>query len=134
MVSESSPRITSSRDERMDLTIVTVEGAVSAHQVRQQIVGFLTGEPTQLVIWDIRRGSISGISADDIRMLVSAGAPHADRRRGGRTAIVCFHDVDFGVSRMFEIVAELQHIPFEIKVFRQMDAATRWLKEDPTQV
>jgi hypothetical protein len=134
MVLDSSPRITSSRDERMDLTIVTVEGPVSARQVREQIVGFLTGEPTQLVIWDLRRGSISDISADDIRMLVSAGAPHADRRRGGRTAIVCIHDVDFGLSRMFQIVAELQHIPFEIGVFRQMDAAMRWLKEHPSHV
>jgi hypothetical protein len=129
MVSKASPRITSSRDHRADLTIVTVEGAVGADQVRERIVGFLTGEPTLLVLWDIRHGSLAEISTDDIRMLVSAGEPHAHRRRGGFTAIVCGRDVDFGLSRMFGTVAELQHIPFEIQVFRDVDAAMRWLLE-----
>ena len=133
-MSEPAARITASLDRASDLTIVTVEGSVSADQVRNQIVGFLKGEPTRLVLWDIRRGSLADISPDAMRTLVSAGAPYAHRRRGGRTAIVCVHDVDFGLSRLFKAIAELQHIPFEINVFREMRLALAWLGVDATHV
>jgi hypothetical protein len=127
MAPNSSARITSSRD-RPDLTTVTVEGTVTADQVRGQIVQFLSGDPTQLVVWDIRRGSLSGMTAENMRMIISAGAPFAHRRRNGRTAIVSTQDVDFGLSRMFQAIAELQHIPFEVEVFRDMELAMAWLR------
>jgi len=123
----SRPQISSSRDMARALTVVKVQGSVSAQQVRDQIVGFLTGEPTRYVIWDVRDGSLSQLSAEDMRMLVTAGAPHAHRRTGGRTAIICATDVDFGMGRMFQTIASLQHVPFEIRVFRDTDEAMSWL-------
>jgi hypothetical protein len=42
--------ITSSLEADSDLTIVTVVGEVNAEQVANQIISFLTGEPTQLVL------------------------------------------------------------------------------------
>lgn len=131
MAPESTARITASHDRERDLTTVTVEGAVNADQVRNQIVGFLSGEPTRFVIWDYRQGSLSRLSAEDLRSIISAGAPFAYKRRGGRTAIVCAHELDYGLSRMYQIIAELHHIPFEIDVFRDMQSALKWLGIDP---
>ena len=125
----TTPQITSSRP-RPDLTVVAVEGAVTADQVRDQIIGFLTDSPTRFVIWDIRNGTLARLTTSDIRTLVEKGAPHAHRRSGGRTAIVSPNDLDYGLSRMFETVAELQHVPFEIHVFRNMDEAESWLHSD----
>jgi hypothetical protein len=48
-------------------------------------------------------------------MIIQRGAQFADRRKGGRTAIACSREVDYGLSRMFQTFASLQHIPFEIR-------------------
>ena len=112
-----------------DLTGFTVVGDVDAEQVLSQIISFLTGEPTQLVLWDITIGSLADISSDDLRRIVERAAPFADRRKGGLTAIVCSTDLDYGLSRMFQTFAELLQIPFAIEVFRNLQEAREWLNE-----
>ena len=49
-------------------------------------------------------------------------------RSGSRRAIVVDKDVVFGLSRMYEALAH--DVGTEIKVFRDMDAAHRWLGLD----
>jgi len=122
--------ITSTLEAESDLTVVTVVGKVDAEQIASQIISFLAGEPTQLVLWDIREGSLVSLSSNDLQMIVKRGAQFADRRRGGRTAIVCSKDLDYGLSRMFQAFASLQHIPFEIDVFRNLEEAREWLNEN----
>ena len=122
--------ITSTLEAESDLTVITVVGKVDAEQIASQIISFLTGEPTQLVLWDIREGSLVSLSSNDLQMIVKRGAQFADRRKGGRTAIVCSKDLDYGLSRMFQAFASLQHIPFEIDVFRNLEEAREWLNEN----
>lgn len=119
--------ITGSLEAANDLTLVTVRGEVDAEQVLSQIITFLTGEPTRLVLWDFRAGSLARISPGELKMIAEKGAPYADRRRGGRTAVVCSKEADYGLSRMFQTFARLAHIPFEINVFRDVTEAREWL-------
>jgi hypothetical protein len=119
--------ITSILEAESELTVVAVVGDVDAEQVLSQIISFLTGEPTQLVLWDFREGSMASLSSIDLQMIVKRGAEFADRRKGGRTAIVCSKDLDYGLGRMFQTFASLQHIPFEIQVFRSQEEAREWL-------
>src|SRR3954463_2339274 len=121
--------ITNLLEAEHNLTVVTVVGEVDAEQVLSQIISFLTGEPTQLVLWDIREGSLARLSSGDLRMIIKRGAQFADRRKGGQTAIVCSTDIDYGLGRMFETLASLQHIPFEISVFRDLSEANQWLHQ-----
>ena len=119
--------ITSSIEAENDLTVVTVAGEVDAEQVLGQVISFLSGEPTQLVLWDFREGSLAGLSSADLQLLIERGAPFADSRKGGRTAIVCSKEVDYGLSRMFQIFASLRYVPFEVQVFRSTQEARKWL-------
>ncbi len=120
--------ITSSLEAENDLTtVVTVAGKVDVEQVLGQIVSFLRGEPTQLVLWDSREGSLAGLLGADLQLIVERGTPLADSRKGGRTAIVCSKEVDYGVSRMFQTLASLQNIPIEAQVFRSIQEARKWL-------
>jgi hypothetical protein len=122
-------QITSSLEADSDLTIVTVVGEVNAEQVANQIISFLTREPTKLVLWDFTEGSLASLSSKDLQMIIQRGAQFADRRKGGRTAIACSREVDYGLSRMFQTFASLQHIPFEINVFRNLEEAVEWLNQ-----
>ena len=121
--------VTRSFESENDLTIFTISGAVDAEQLANQIISFLKGEPTQLVLWDITVGSLAAIPAKDLRTIVDLAAPFAHKRKGGRTAILCTTDLNFGLSRMFQSFAELMQIPFEIRVFRDLDEAKGWLYE-----
>jgi hypothetical protein len=122
--------ISEQRDAEKDLTTITVTGDVEFSQVNEHIQNFLKGTPTRLVLWDLRKGSLMMLSQADLKRLVSESAPHAQRRCGGRTAILVDSIVDFGLARMFEIIAEVYHIPFAIAVFRHRDKAMEWLLAD----
>jgi hypothetical protein len=116
-------------DAEHDVTVFTVVGAVEAAEVSDHIMAFLTGAPTQRVLWDFRTGSVTSLSIVDVLWIIQRAKPLADRRRGGRTAIVCAQTLDYAVSRMFQSFAEAMQIPFEIAVFRAHDEARRWLNE-----
>jgi hypothetical protein len=119
--------ITKSFEEEKDLTVFSVVREVNAEQLLAEILGFLTGEPTQLVLWDITAGSLVRITARDLRMIAQKATKHADRRKGGRTAIACSTEVDFGMSRMFQAFAELLQAPVEFNVSKDIRDAKQWL-------
>jgi len=119
--------ITRSFEADCDLTVFRVQGEVVAGQILDEIIAFLTGEPSQSVLWDITAGSLARISGEDMRMIARRGIDYAYRRKGGRTSIVCSTDVDYGLSRMFQTFVELMQSPFEITVSRDILAAREWL-------
>lgn len=129
MTATDHPPISRSADHGGDTTVFTVTGEVDASQVLGAIVAFLRTAPTPYVIWDFRNGSLRRMASSDLRMIINRAGPLTGVRAGGRTAIICATDVDFGLSRMFQTFALLNDIPFEIHVFREMDAAEAWLYE-----
>ena len=120
-------RIDQAIDREHDLTTVTVTGSVDVEQVNRQILGLLGGQPTQRVLWDIRDGTLAKLTPEDMRRIISEGAALAEKRRGGRTAILCAKPVDYGLARMFETFASLYHLPFEVHVFGDSGQARDWL-------
>jgi hypothetical protein len=126
-VASSSP-ITKSFEAQNNLTVFTVVDAVNSEQVIAQVVPFLSGEPTQLVLWNCGAGSFALMATKDLQSIVDRGKPFADRRRGGRTAIVCVTDIDYGLCRIFRGYAHISRIPFEMNIFRHQNEAREWLK------
>lgn len=127
-------RIEQTLDKQKDLAVVTVIGDVSADQVKRQILSFLADKPTQRVLWDFQGGSLMNLSQEDMQQILAEGAELSEKRRGGRTAIVCTQTVDFGLARMFESLASCYHLPFEIQVFKDRNAAMSWLEASAERV
>jgi hypothetical protein len=121
--------ITKSVEVEKDLTLFTVTGETDAEQILSQILALLKEEPTRLVLWDIRAGDLSGVSNSDLKAIVHSARPFADSRKGGRIAIVCSRDIDYGLGRMLQTFAELLQAPFEILVSRNMEEARQWLDD-----
>jgi hypothetical protein len=119
--------ITKSLEAENDLTVFTVFETVNSDQILTQVIPFLTEEPTRLALWDFRAGSLSGIASNDLQSIVERGKQFADSRKGGRTAIVCSTDLDYGLGRMFQTFADIDRIPIEINIFRNLDDANEWL-------
>jgi hypothetical protein len=114
-----------------DLTLFEVVGDADAEHVLRQVVAFLHEAPTPLVLWDFSRGSMRVMTSQDLRAIATRAAPFTDVRRGGRTAILCPRDVDFGLGRMFQAFVEILAAPFDLMVFRDSDEARAWLMEPP---
>jgi len=66
-------------------------------------------------------------SAALLQQLATAARAHGDRFLGMRTAIVAPSDVLFGISRMYEMLADSLGSPIEVAVFRDVDHAEDWL-------
>jgi len=110
------------------LTVFTVTDETDAVQVLTAIMAFLLEAPTQRVLWDIRSGSLTALSSHDLHLIVQRAGPFTLVRSGGRTAIVCSREVDFGLCRMFQAFVEEDRLPFEIRVTRDVVEARRWLE------
>lgn len=119
--------IHSQRDARSHLTTHTVEGSVTAEQIRGVIEVFHVENPTLHVLWDFRQADVTHISTGDIERLVDEVRRHAHTREGGKTALVFSHDLWYGQGRMFQAYAELRDLPVEFYCCRHMEEALEWL-------
>lgn len=79
------------------------------------------------VLFDAREGDLSDIDSDSIQRAASALALARPESPPGRVAYLVSRDVDFGVSRMVEVLADT--LPIESRTFRDYDEAWSWLSE-----
>jgi len=111
------------RDVERDLTVFTAEGVLLADDVLQAVQSFYDGELTLNVLWDISGADVSSIQWPDIEKIVQISVAHGDTRVGGKTAVVATEDITFGLSRVYEMIKEPEHLPFQTRVFRSLEDA-----------
>lgn len=115
-------------DESADLTIYVAEGYILATDIKNAITEFYDGVVTKHVLWDLSRGDFSGVSPSEITGFADIPRNHLEARAGGKTAIVTGEDLlAFGLSRMYEIQADMKRFNFETRTFQTMDEAMAWL-------
>ena len=74
------------------------------------------------------------LSADDLQEIIAFVANYRTERLHGRTALVSAQDLDYGLSRMSETLAELKNLPWEIRHFRGREAAGAWQADEARRV
>jgi hypothetical protein len=82
------------------------------------------------VLWDFSKASLSRISSNQIETILDYIKQHAEKRAGGKTAIVVSKTLEYGMSRMIQTLSELISIPLEIKIFRSIEEAVQWLGKE----
>ncbi len=68
-------------------------------------------------------------SLEDVNTFAKFSSTLSKRDQKRLNAIVTINDLDFALSRMYEMLSEHKN-PFEIKVFRNFEDALKWLKND----
>jgi hypothetical protein len=115
-------------DRTTGLVTHTGTGEMSIDEIKTAFEARLENpdfRPGMRVLWDCRKATISALSTGGIQGLIAFNIRHADARGEGMSAIVVSKDVDFGVGRMFE--AHAQDLPWQTKIFRDLESATQWL-------
>lgn len=114
-------------EKTADLTIFRVIGPVTPQEIKEAINEFYEGITTKNVLWDLARGNFELISNVDIQEFVSIPKSQYMARKGGKSAIVADTDLAYGMARVYEARSQAASLPFETKIFRNIEDAFQWL-------
>ena len=114
-------------DAKAGVVVNTVSGKLTAAAFTATLRALIDNpefQPGMGIVWDLRRGTVIGLKADEIKGVVYYVANRVEARGRGRLAIVVSQDVDYGIGRMFAAYAEQTGI--ERRVFRDLEEAVHW--------
>ena len=114
-------------DSERQLTIHVLYGRILIQELSDAVKELYNSGPTLNHLWDLTEADLSQIRGDDLRKLATFVKRYAPARVGGRTALVAINDLGFGLSRMYEVFAEISDQQVEIKVFRSRKEAEKWI-------
>ena len=117
-------------DHDKQLTIHTVTGEPSFQEGMATFKKFYEGNPTQNVLWDFRKASLARISSKQTEAIIDYIKHHAEKRVGGKTAILVSRDLEYGMSRMVQALTKIKDIPLKTEIFRSIEEAIQWLSKD----
>ena len=94
------------------------------HEHQAQLLADPFFDPGFDQLWDFTRVSAVEVSPEALRHLAHSRSYKASARR----AVVAPDDLRFGMGRMFQLLHD--EAPEELRVFRSLDEARRWLALD----
>jgi len=120
-------RIETTVDLEKDLTMYVVNGHLSADEIIEKVIVYYTEHPTKLVLWAMADAFTSGISTGEIEKIILTAKKYSGSRKEGKTAIVGPKEIDYGLGRMYQTFSELEGLPYEYMVFKELEEAKDWL-------
>jgi hypothetical protein len=115
-------------DEQAQLVTVRVHGPLTLEEARQALTELYAQPsycPPIVDLWDLRTAQINS-GPGDVQAFVSFIQSRRGDRGTAQTALVVGSMVDFGISRMYQSLAECT-LPISIRAFTQLDEAYAWL-------
>jgi hypothetical protein len=119
--------ISISYDRARDLTVFTAAGELTYAEQLAALHDFYDGNPTANVLWDFRSIEGNRISTDELNKIIVFIKKRENKRPHGKTALVSTSDLDFGMSRVSQAYADIHELPWQLRAFRSMDEALKWL-------
>ncbi|MFQ5703788.1 MAG: hypothetical protein ACE5HT_07180 [Gemmatimonadales bacterium] len=119
-------------DQEHRIVRISVTGVVEAREHQLQYEEITRSYPSWNRLWDFRDADLSQLSESDLASIADFAAQREDPKERPRVALLVGRNVDFGVSRMYEVLAE-ERYSATFSVFRDEAAAERWLsaRDDP---
>jgi hypothetical protein len=118
-------------DNEKQLTTHTVIGEATGEEILSALRQFWEDRPTINEIWDFREAIGTGVKSEDVDTIMDYIRHHSEKRAGGRTAFIVAGDLEYGMSRMAQAQSVIESFPFQVEIFRSIEAAREWfaLKE-----
>ena len=122
--------ITTSVDNDKQLTTHTVIGEVSFEEGMTTLKQFWEGQATRNVLWDFRKASLTCVSVRETEAIMDYIKHHSEKYSGGKTALVASGDLEYGILRMAQTLAEIKGFSLQMEIFRSFKEAIQWLGEE----
>lgn len=117
-------------DRDRDLTLNECVGKVCRREIEESIRVYYESEPTMNIVWDFSGADLSAIGASEIEDLAQKTKVMAHSREEGKTAIIAPTDISFGLSRMYQVFADMAEQIASIGVFRSAPEAEEWIRSE----
>ena len=121
--------IISQIDSSLGVVFSTFQGVVTKEDFLAQVERFHTDsafQPSFNHLIDTRGTTRFDLSSEGLRTV----SMHSAFNEKSRRAVVAEKDEMFGMARMYEVFREMQNKPDQLRVFRDMAEARRWLGLD----
>ena len=84
-------------------------------------------DPGMKVLWDLRKADLSLVSTPDVSSIMESVVKQWGKTERNKAALVVSGDLDYGLSRMFQIMLEGE-TRSKVSVFKDMNKAEEWLE------
>ena len=108
------------------LCIFQVTGEVHPEDLMQRMHPVESANRSFMHMWDFSRGALAFQLNEGARFLHQEAKAHPPGP-SLRTALVCPNELDHGLFRILQIFGRTKRFPQDVRLFRQMRAAQRWL-------
>ncbi len=122
-------------DPTQNLVIIVFEGEISPEEEAQAIRDVAADarmQPDARILVDRTRARMT-MRTEHTQTQIALIMEHLSAFGKPKVAIAVSRDYDFGMVRMFELIAE-GTIPHDLMVFRSTDEACDWLGLDPNKL
>ena len=110
--------------------IFTASGAITGKEVLQALRELLNDPECKTsmdILWNFRAVTTRIVDAQEIKDLVNFIRTNQTKRGSDyRVALVVSRDMDYGLVRMYK--AYSQDLPFQLRIFEELEEAESWLK------
>jgi len=113
-----------------DATIRKIIGHPTFDEILRILKDFYSGTPTRHVIWDLSAASLEKLKIDDLDRLGDFVMKYAHLREGGKTAFIASRDLEYGLGRTIDSLAESKNSPITTHTFRSFREAAEWIGVD----
>ena len=117
-------------DQNRNVLYVTLSGEPEIDEITSALENITNSgdyPPNTNAMWDIRNANISNANYHFVSELVKMRSSFT-KRGHCRSALIVSNDAQYGLSRMFEMLAEGK-IPYQLMIFRDYKEGEQWLLE-----
>jgi hypothetical protein len=118
-------------DTEKQIRTHNVHGMLNVNELTRQLREIYSSpeyDPDMNVIWDLRKADFSAIEASEVTSFMEFVSKHWGQGGKSKGALVVSRDLDYGMSRMYEMLME-GATTSTITVFKNIDEAKKWLEE-----
>jgi len=108
-----------------------IVGVIDVPELRKMLRGYYESpefDMTMNAIWDLSAADFSQVSTDQVRTLAEMVYHFWGQAGQSKSALVVTRDLDYGLSRMYEMLVAKSD-KSQVRVFKKMDDAERWVKQ-----
>ena len=79
------------------------------------------------VFWNLQEADLSSVSAEEVRSFAEFVGRHRGKGGRGKTALVVSRDLEYGMSRMYQVLMKIQ-ASADITIFQDINEAKEWME------
>ena len=119
-------------DEEKNIRWHIVRGVIEVPKLAESLKGLYDSSDSYSqmnVFWDLQEADFSSVSSEDVQSLMGFVVKHWGRGGKSKAAIVVSRDLDYGMSRMYQLLME-GTTTNKIAIFKDKNEALVWFEAD----